>query len=201
MKAGTPRRRTRLLHLGALVRLWGAAAPPSDGSPIIQPQGCAPRSHRRPRWFSPLPQQITDFIQAGPRPPCDTRQVVAGGQGVGVVRPEDPRLVPQHLPLLADRGGQIPRLPGAVRQAAAGAQCVRWSRPEDPQLVLQASVRLLASQTSTAPNQLTAILTATPPCGAAREATAADVQNARDWRYGRRRTARWQLRCDYGSAG
>ena len=38
--------------------------------------------------------------------------------------------------------------------------------------------------------ELTANLTATPACGAAREATAADVQNARDLRYGRRRTLR-----------
>ena len=61
-----------------------------------------------------------------------------------------------------------------------------------------AAVRLLAGHTSTAP-KLTANLTATPACGAAREATAADVQNERDLRYGRRRTPRGQLRYDYGS--
>ena len=43
--------------------------------------------------------------------------------------------------------------------------------------------------------KLTAILTAAPACGTAREATAADGQHARHLRYGRRRTLRWRLRC------
>ena len=66
------------------------------------------------------------------RLPGPAGEVGAGGQGVRVLRAEDPLEHGQQRGELVPGPGRIPRLPGPAGEVGAGDQGVRVLRAEDP---------------------------------------------------------------------
>ena len=67
-----------------------------------------------------------------PASPVQRARSCAGGQGVRVLRAEDPLVHGQQRGELVAGGGRVPRLPGPVGEVVPGGQGVRVLRAEDP---------------------------------------------------------------------
>ena len=63
-----------------------------------------------------------DRLTQAPRRLVGAREVVAGGEGVGVVGAQNPRTVGEHLLVQGDRLTQAPRRPVGAREATAGGE-------------------------------------------------------------------------------